>query len=114
MDVFFSHKTARQQYSLEFKSKWKYPDVVKLKLVATINLINRATSLQDIICYKPFHFHKLQGKRKDEWSIYLGKTGYRITCIPCDNMGNIICGDIMFRQKSIQAIKVTGVTNHYE
>lgn len=37
-----------------------------------------------------------RGDRKDEWSIRLGKTGYRVTMIPCDNDGSeIIKGDIL-------------------
>ncbi|MBQ0059944.1 MAG: hypothetical protein KBS83_08370 [Lachnospiraceae bacterium] len=74
-----------------------------------------ATSLQDIVNYPPFHFHPLKGDRKGEWSIYLGKTGYRVAMIPCDGDGNeIIEGDIIAWCKSIKVICVTEVSNHYE
>ena len=49
-----------------------------------------AESLMDVANYPPFHFEHLKGDRKDEWSIRLGNTGYRVTMIPCDNDGNEI------------------------
>ena len=55
------------------------------------------------------------GNRKDEWSIRLGNTGYRVTMIPCYNDGReIIEGDILAQCKMIRIVKVTEVSNHYE
>lgn len=74
-----------------------------------------ADSLMDIANYPPFHFEHLKGDRKDEWSIRLGKTGYRVTLIPCDNDENEITeGDILAQCKMIKIVKVTEVSNHYE
>lgn len=74
-----------------------------------------AESLMDIANYPPFHFEHLKGDRKDEWSIRLGNTGYRVTMIPCDNDGNeIVKGDILAKCKMIKIVKVTEVSNHYE
>ena len=62
-----------------------------------------------------FHFEHLKGDRKDEWSIRLGNTGYRVTMIPCDNDGKEITeGDILSQCKMIKIVKVTEVSNHYE
>lgn len=53
--------------------------------------------------------------KKDEWSIRLGNTGYRVTMIPCDDFENeIIEGDIMAQCKMIKIVRVTEVSNHYE
>jgi hypothetical protein len=69
----------------------------------------------DIVNYPPFRFERLTGKRKEEWSIRLGGTGYRVTMIPCDADGNEITeGDIIAQCKTIRIIKVTEVSNHYE
>jgi plasmid maintenance system killer protein len=96
-------------------SKWRYPKQVAEKLIATENFIQQAVSLQDIFQYPPFRFHSLRGDRKDEWSISIGKTGYRITVIPCDLSGEeIIVGDILGQSKSIKVISITEVSNHYE
>lgn len=74
-----------------------------------------AESLMDVANYPPFHFEHLKGDRKDEWSIRLGNTGYRVTMIPCDNDGNeIVEGDILAQCKMIKIVKVTEVSNHYE
>ena len=74
-----------------------------------------ADSLIDVANYLPFHFERLRGDRKDEWSIRLGNTGYRVTMIPCDeNENEILEGDILANCKMIKIVKVTEVSNHYE
>jgi plasmid maintenance system killer protein len=84
-------------------------------LEAAENFIRQAVSLYDIANYPHFHFEKLKGDRKDEWSIRLGNTGYRITMYPCDDDEHeIIGGDIISQCKSIKIILVTEVSNHYE
>lgn len=115
MKITYKNQTAEKRFSSAHQSKWKYPVEVAIKLRAAENLINAATNLQDIANYKPFKFHKLQGDRKHEWSISLGKTGYRVTLIPCDSEGNAITtGDIMAQCKTIKVVMVTEVSNHYE
>ncbi|MCR5846588.1 MAG: type II toxin-antitoxin system RelE/ParE family toxin [Lachnospiraceae bacterium] len=74
-----------------------------------------AGSLVDIANYPPFRFEHLKGNRKEEWSIRLGNTGYRVTMIPCDDDGNeIVDGNIMAQCKTIKIVKITEVSNHYE
>lgn len=115
MTIQYKNKTAKQQFSSEFQKKWSYPEAVKTKLKAAENYIIEAKSLLDIVNYPPFHFHQLKGDRKGEWSIYLGKTGYRVTLIPCDNEGKeILSGDIIAQCRSIKIVIVTEVSNHYE
>ena len=98
-----------------YKKKWRYPEQVKKKLEAAENYIVNAESLADVANYQPFHFEQLKGKRKDEWSIRLGNTGYRVTMIPCDDCENeIVEGDILAKCRMIKIIKVTEVSNHYE
>lgn len=56
-----------------------------------------------------------QGDRKGEWSIYLGRTGYRITLVPSDDKGQEIWGgDIIAHCKIIKIVVITEVSNHYE
>ena len=85
------------------------------KLEAAENYMINADSLMDVANYLPFHFERLRGDRKDEWSIRLGNTGYRVTMIPCDeNENEILEGDILANCKIIKIVKVTEVSNHYE
>lgn len=115
MDILYKNKKVQKDFCSKFQKSWKYPPMVIKKLLAAENFIENAVSLNDIIQYPPFHFHALEGKRKSEWSIYLGNTGYRVTMIPCDNEGNcIVEGDIIAQCKQIKIIQVTEVSNHYE
>ena len=115
MKILYTNETVKKQFSSEYKKKWRYPEQVKKKLEAAENFIMNSNSLLDIANYPPFRFERLQGNRKDEWSIRLGNTGYRVTMIPCNENGNeIVEGDIMKQCKMIRIVKVTEVSNHYE
>lgn len=115
MRVLYKNTTAEKQFSPKHQRKWKYPEEVKIKLLAMANAFEQATSLQDIACLPQYHFHRLKGLRKSEWSLYVGNTGYRVTLVPCDDQGNeIISGDIIAQCKIIKVVLVTGVSNHYE
>lgn len=115
MIILYKNKNAEKQFCSDYRLKWRYPEKVKLKLAAAENYIRNADSLVDIANYPPFHFEKLIGQRKKEWSIRVGNTGYRVTMIPCDDSKKeIIQGDIMAQARSIKVVKITEVSNHYE
>ena len=115
MNILYKNKLAEKQFCSRYKKKWKYPEQVRKKLEAAENYMRNADSLMDITNYPPFHFERLRGNRKDEWSIRLGNTGYRVTMIPCDeNENEILEGDILANCKMIKIVKVTEVSNHYE
>ena len=115
MQILYKNETVKKQFCSDYKKQWRYPEQVKKKLESAENFILDAESLMDIANYIPFHFEHLRGYRKDEWSIRLGRTGYRVTMIPCDNDGSeIIKGDISALCKMIKIVKVTEVSNHYE
>ena len=60
-------------------------------------------------------FERLKGTRKNEWSIRVGNTGYRVTMIPCnDDEKEIVEGDILAKCRIIKIVKITEVSNHYE
>lgn len=115
MTILYKNEAAKKQFCSEYKKNWRYPEQVKKKLEAAENYIMNSESLSDIANIKPFRFEHLKGERKDEWSIRLGNTGYRVTMIPCDNTGKeIVQGDILTQCKMIKIVKVTEVSNHYE
>ena len=115
MQIIYKNTSAEKQFSAKYKKKWRYPEQVKRKLEAAENYIINASSLMDVASYTPFHFEHLKGDRKDEWSIRLGNTGYRVTMIPCDDNGcEIVEGDILAQCRMIKIVKVTEVSNHYE
>lgn len=115
MKIIYNNKNTEKAFSFVYRKKWKYPTMVEKKLMAAENYIKSAETLQDIVQYIPFRFHKLEGKRKGEWSIYLGNTGYRVTMIPCYKDENeILEGDIIAQCKFIKVVEITEVSNHYE
>ena len=115
MKIRYKSKPVEKSFCSKYKKNWRYPEQVKRKLVAAENYILQAPTLRDIVNNPAFHFHRLKGDRKDEWSIRLGNTGYRVTLIPCDNNGNTITeGDIIAQCHTILIVIVTEVSNHYE
>ena len=115
MKVLYSNKKIEKQFSSTYKSSWRYPEQVKKKLEGAENYIRNADSLIDIANYPPFRFERLGGNRKDEWSIRLGNTGYRVALIPCDEKEEEITeGDILALAKTIKIVEITEVSNHYE
>ena len=115
MQIIYRNKKAEEQFSSQFKKKWRYPEIVKKKLIATENYISNASSLLDVVNYPSYRFERLKGNRKDECSIRLGNTGFRVTFIPCDDdEAEIIDGDFLSNCKEIKIVKVTEVSNHYE
>ena len=96
MKILYKNKTVEKMFCSKYKKNWRYPDQVKNRLEMTENYMINAGSLMDIANYPPFHFEHLKGNRKEEWSIRLGSTGYRVTMIPCDDNGHeILTGDIL-------------------
>ena len=115
MKILYKSKKAEQQFSSKYKKKWRYPPMVIEKLVSAENFILQADSLLDVANFTPYRFERLKGKRKNEWSIRLGNTGYRVILIPCDNEeAEIIDGDILAQCKTIKVVLVMEVSNHYE
>lgn len=113
--ILFKNKNTEKQFSSKYKKNWRYPEMVKTKLESVENFILRAGSLMDIANFPPFHFERLKGTRKNEWSIRVGNTGYRVAMIPCnDDEEEIVEGDILAKCRIIKIVKITEVSNHYE
>lgn len=115
MKILYNSTKVERQFSSRYKKKWRYPPMVIEKLVSAENFILQAESLMDVANFTPYRFERLKGKRKNEWSIRLGNTGYRVILIPCDDNGTeIIHGDILAQCKTIKVVLVMEVSNHYE
>ena len=114
MQINYINKKVKERFSPEFSNKWDYPDNIKEKMLALENAMVEAENLYDISCLPQYRFHRLEGKRKDEWSLSVGRK-YRVTLIPCDEQGKYIKeGDILAKCKNITIVEITEVSNHYE
>ena len=115
MKITYKNKKAEKRFSIEYQDKWKYPDNVKIQLVVIRDFITDAESFQDLAMNRPLRLEKLLGNLKDQWSIRVGNTAYRITLIPCDdNEVEITSGDILAMATTIKIVEIVEVSNHYE
>ena len=92
------------------------PTEVAEKLLSHINYIEQATCFADIMNYPPFKFHKLQGDRRDDYALDIGrKLGYRIIIEPLDENNKSLKKekDINVIKKCTKIVLVVEVTNHY-
>lgn len=74
-EVFFDDKELTKLYTGE-KSKLKLPDQVVHKFFATVQKIESAVKLQDLLADKGLHFERLKGK-SDTYSMRLSQK-YRL------------------------------------
>ena len=115
MQIIFKNTKVEKQFSSKHRMNWSYPKQVQIKLLATENYILQADSLRDVANFPPFHLEKLRGNHKDEWSIRLGNTGYRVIFYPCGEDGKaMIGGDVLARCRGIRIVMIMEVSNHYE
>lgn len=100
------------------EAKKKYSGIVPEKLHATINFIENASNITDIINYIPFHFHHLKGSRKGEYAIDIGgrTSGWRLIIIAIDDAGNACPNDEVYGKNAVNIVivQLEEVTNHYE
>ena len=89
MIILYKNKAIKEQFSSEYKSKWRYPERVKKKLIATRIYIESFYCFMDIANYIPFHLERLKGNL-------------------------LVDGDIISKAKYIEIVMVTEVSNHYE
>lgn len=115
LEIDYKNKKVMKQFSPDYAMRWKYPERVKEKLLAMEIFIRKAESLRDILNYRPYHFHQLQGIRQEEWSLYVGNTGYRVTVFPCDeDWKPIPAKEVIKLSLVIKKLMITEVSNHYE
>lgn len=98
------------------RAKKEVGDKVADKLHSLINFIESAENLIDIKNVPTYQLHPLEGKRKGQFAIDLGrKLGWRLIIIPLDNDGKEWeISDVNALYKFTSIILVWEVSNHYE
>lgn len=86
------------------------------KLIALIKLLERAECLNDIYMLRQYNLHPLQGDRKGQIALDLGrKLGFRLIIIPLDEDGNMsVEKELQQVLKTTNIILVWEVSKHYE
>ena len=116
MEIKYKNEKVRKLCKELAYAKKQLPNDVAVKLMAHINYIEQATCFSDIMSYPPFKFHKLQGDRKDEYALDVGrKLGYRIIIDPLDENNKSLKKekDINVIKNCTKIVLVVEVTNHY-
>lgn len=115
MTIEYKSKEVEEVCTKRQKAVKCFDEIVYKKLASIINYIEQADSLLDIINYPSYKFHDMKGyKHLNEWSIYIGRTGYRLILIPLNENNNPIeKGDVLKNSKTIKIIMVKEVNNHY-
>ena len=116
MEVKYKNKKIEKLCTQLIHTKKELPKEVAEKLMSHINFIEQATCFADIIAYPPFKFHKLQGDRKDEYALDIGRQlGYRIIIEPLDENNKSLKKekDINVLKKCTKIVLVVEVTKHY-
>lgn len=99
------------------KAKKKYGADVAERLFSAIDFIEAAASIVDVRNYPPFHFHPLEGDRRNEYTIDLGrKLGFRLILKPLNNDGTFSNNEQIYSVKAIEIVVILleEVSNHYE
>ena len=117
MELFYSNKKTEKICTDLKAAKKTLEERLAVKLHKTITFLEAAKNLNDVKNHRPFHFHSLQGKRKEQFSISFAgkKSGFRLVIEPCDANGIQIHDyriDIM--AITTMAIIIREVSNHYE
>lgn len=82
------------------------------RLMRAINFIEAAESLEDLINYRPYNFHGLEGKMKGLYWISIGsrRSSYRLILKPLGDQVD----DLFSQAKNIKIIMIKEVSKHYE
>ena len=99
------------------KAKKEHGADVAERLFSAIDFIKAAPSVIDIRNYPPFHFHPLQGNKKGEFAIDLGRRlGFRLIVKPMNNDGTFSNNEQVYAASALEIVvlQFEEVPNHYE
>lgn len=104
-----------KKYCSNFKqAQKKFGLEVATGLFKTLQFIESAKCLNDLICHRPFSFHRLQGDKKHLCSIDIigRKSKWRLYVIPCDENCGSLVQDFMNNKFEIIHIELKEVKDH--
>lgn len=117
MEIMYKKKELKSICENYLKAKKYYGADVAERLFSAIDFIKAAPSIIDIRNYPPFHFHPLQGNKKGEYAIDLGrKLGFRLILKPLNSDGTFSNNEQIYSAKAIEIVVILleEVSNHYD
>lgn len=112
MDIVYKNDTVEKQCTELRRAKKDFPEKVANKLLKRVNFLSAADNLESVLNNPILRFHALKGKLSGLYAIDIDgkRSSYRL----------IVCFDdyskelIFENSKSIEIIKITEVSKHYE
>ncbi|MGL5206596.1 MAG: type II toxin-antitoxin system RelE/ParE family toxin [Acidaminococcaceae bacterium] len=117
MEIRYKKKELKNICENYKKVKKEFGADVAEKLFSAIDFIEAAPSIADVKNYPPFHFHPLQGNKKGEYAIDLGrKLGFRLILKPLNSDGTFSNNEQIYSAKAIEIVVILleEVSNHYD
>ena len=117
MEIRYKTKQLKNVCEKLGKDKKDFGADVAEKLFSAIDFIETAASVVDVRNYPPFHFHPLQGDKKGDFAIDLGRRlGFRLIVRPVNNNGTFSNKEQVYGVKAVEIIAILfeEVSNHYE
>lgn len=117
MEIRYKTKQLKNVCEKLGKAKKEFGADVAEKLFSAIDFIEAAPSIIDVRNYQPFHFHPLQGNKKGEYAIDLGrKLGFRLILKPLNSDGTFSNNEQIYSAKAIEIVVILleEVSNHYD
>ena len=117
MDIVYGKKETEKICTDIKHAKKKMEANIALKLHNRISLIEEFETLEDVILFIPFHFHKLNGKLAGKFALDVAgrKCGCRIIIEPLNSEGHRYEEPrIDLIAKTTKMLLIVEVSDHYE
>lgn len=112
MKIDYKSSTVKKQCTELRQAKRDFPAKVAKKLLEKINFLEAADNLASVISNPPLRFHDLKGNLDGLYAIDIdGKRGSYRLIVCFDNYSKEL---VFADSESIEIIKITEVSNHYE
>lgn len=112
MEIVYKSNTVKKQCTELRRAKRDFPEKIAKKLLSKVNFLEAAENLESVINNQILHFHDLKGSLDGAYAIDIDgrKSPYRLIVRFDDYSKELVFAD----SKSIEIIKITEVSKHYE
>lgn len=114
MQIFYGNNQIEKQCTDYKKATKKFGSKAAKGLLKAINFIESASSLDDVIQYRSYCFHRLQGDKKHLCSIDIDgrNSKWRLYLVPCDINCHSLIEEYFEKRFEILHIELKEVKDH--
>lgn len=115
MELEYMTAKAQKYCSCPIEAKKQFGPLPGEKLIATINFLKAAKTLQDIEAMNRYRLHHLEGKLSEYLSITVMKKTWRLLIKPVPPFGaDVQHKDMATKCRSVTKIAIKEMSKHYE